>query len=312
MSTNELGVARDAIIARHGEWTAHNIHLGGDLYTLDQSHPKFRQQLAAHGVHLRRILQIVSDHAARPLRSLRVLDLGCLEGLYAIEFARHGAEVVGIEGREAGVVKSRFAKDALGLDRLTFLQGDVRDLSAARHGRFDVVLCLGVLYHLDAPAVFHFVERMAEVCTRLCIIDTHVGLRPNIAHDHRGRTYHGFAFREFAETATEADKARAAWSALDNVRSFWLTRPSLYNLLARSGFPSVSTCQVPAVPGAWLDRDTIVALRGDEVSLRSMPGLDNDGRAEWSETTDAAVYPAQASGTGRSRARQILARLLRR
>jgi 2-polyprenyl-3-methyl-5-hydroxy-6-metoxy-1,4-benzoquinol methylase len=33
-----------------------------------------------------------------------VLDLGCLEGLYALELARPGAEVVAIEGRQANIV----------------------------------------------------------------------------------------------------------------------------------------------------------------------------------------------------------------
>jgi hypothetical protein len=42
------------------------------------------------------------------------------------------------------------------------VQGDVRDLSRQEHGLFTVVLSIGILYHLDAPDVFTFVERIAE------------------------------------------------------------------------------------------------------------------------------------------------------
>jgi hypothetical protein len=59
---------------------------------------------------LRRIVQVVTDIAGTQLHNLGVLDLACLEGGYAIEFARQGAKAVGIEGREASVMKARFVK----------------------------------------------------------------------------------------------------------------------------------------------------------------------------------------------------------
>src|SRR5438309_10055658 len=83
-----------AIIDRFGPWVANNIHLADDLYTIGK-------RIEGDEIKLRRVLQVVADATRRPLDTLRVLDLACLEGLYAIEFARHGATVVGIEGREA-------------------------------------------------------------------------------------------------------------------------------------------------------------------------------------------------------------------
>jgi 2-polyprenyl-3-methyl-5-hydroxy-6-metoxy-1,4-benzoquinol methylase len=139
-----------------------SIHLGGDLYT---------RQPALDG-RLRRILQIACDLAGQPLNQLRVLDLACLEGHYGIELALHGAEVVGIELREANLAKARYVKDYLRLDRLTLYQDDVRNLSLEKYGQFDLVICSGILYHLDVPDMFHLVRRIFEVCTRLAIIDT--------------------------------------------------------------------------------------------------------------------------------------------
>jgi 2-polyprenyl-3-methyl-5-hydroxy-6-metoxy-1,4-benzoquinol methylase len=122
MDTEQIKLKRQKIVEQFGDWTAHNILLQADTYTYDESHPKFEEQLRGHGIHLQRIVQIVSDVTNQPLSNLRVLDLVCLEGLYGIEFARHGSEVIGIEGREANVVKAQFAKDVLELDNITFLQ----------------------------------------------------------------------------------------------------------------------------------------------------------------------------------------------
>ena len=43
---------------------------------------------------LKRILQVAHDLCTKPLGHCRVLDLGCLDGLFAIEFALHGADTV--------------------------------------------------------------------------------------------------------------------------------------------------------------------------------------------------------------------------
>ena len=59
----------------------------------------------------------------KPLSECRVLDLACLEGHYALEFAAHGAEVVGIEGRAASVAKCDFARDALGFAKADLPSG---------------------------------------------------------------------------------------------------------------------------------------------------------------------------------------------
>src|SRR6185369_8287698 len=116
MNAQQIESKRQEIADQNGAWTAHNIFLTDDTYTFDKSDPKFDPQISSHGTHLKRIVQIVSDVTDQPLKDLRVLDLACLEGLYGIEFARHGAEVVCIEGREANINRARFANNVLGLN----------------------------------------------------------------------------------------------------------------------------------------------------------------------------------------------------
>src|ERR1700722_13774897 len=139
MNDDVIRQERAKVIDRYGAWTDHNVRLSEGLYTIGKSRLSPKPQ---------RVLQVVQDLAGKPISGMHDLDLACLEGLYAVEFARQGAKVLAIEGRESNIEKAKFAKRTLGLENLELLQCDVRDLSPDRHGHFDVVLCLGILYHL--------------------------------------------------------------------------------------------------------------------------------------------------------------------
>ncbi len=256
---------KQQIVEKYGPWTAHNIQLADDVYTIDKA-------LTGDEFKLRRIMQIVSDISQKPLDSLRVLDLACLEGMYAIEMARHGAEAVGIEGREASIEKARFAKSVLGLDRLKLLQDDVRNLSREQHGEFDVVLCLGILYHLDSPDVFHFLARLGEVCRGFAIIHTHVALDAEVSRDYEGTRHWGRMFTEHAPHSTPEQRKKSLWASLDNVASFWPTRASLFNALTRAGFTSIYECQTPPEEMP-IHRATFVAIKGRREPIHCAPML---------------------------------------
>ena len=86
----------------------------------------------------------------RSCRGLRVLDVGCRDGFYAFELERRGAEVVGLDYADPEVTGFSIAARALG-SRVRYVVANVYDLEPAAHGRFDLVLFLGVLYHLRNP-----------------------------------------------------------------------------------------------------------------------------------------------------------------
>ena len=262
------------VVAAHGPWTAHNVHLGHGVFTYGTDRPYLK---------LQRLVQAAADLAGRPLRQLRVLDLACLEGGFAIEFARHGATVVGIEGREANLAKARFAKDVLGLESLSFELGDVRDLSCQRHGTFDVVICAGILYHLDAPDVFAFVERIAEVCTRVAIFDTSLALRAAESRAYKGRTYWGGDFPEHDPSSSEASRKANLWGSLSGTSSFWLTRASLLNLLTDVGFTSAMEILNPALPGQFSDRVVLAAVKGTRQEIYAAPSTTAHPPPAWAE-----------------------------
>jgi len=274
------------IIERYGSWTTHNIQLEGDIYTIDK-------RIVSDEIKLRRIVEIVADVAGEPLENLRVLDLACLEGLYAIELARHGAKAVAIEGREANIEKARFTKDVLSLDNLELIKDDVRNLSKEKYGYFDVVLCLGILYHLDVPDLFHFMEKIAEVCQRFTVIDTYISLSDKESHVYKGREYWGRPYIEYSANASAEEKANALWSSLDNPRSFWITRPSLYNLLSEVGFTSVYECHNPPILSQPYDRITLLAIKGRRENLISSPLVNELPKDAWPEKQRKEIHPIQ-------------------
>ena len=79
-----------------------------------------------------------------------VLDIGCNGGFYSIEMKRRGAErVLGVDFDDDYLAQARFAAEVSGLD-IEFRKLSVYDVGALGE-RFDVVLFMGVLYHLRHP-----------------------------------------------------------------------------------------------------------------------------------------------------------------
>jgi len=84
------------------------------------------------------------------LSGCSVLDIGCNGGFYSIEMKRRGAaRVLGIDTDEAYLAQARFAAEMTG-ETIEFRHLSVYDL-AALDERFDIVLFMGVLYHLRHP-----------------------------------------------------------------------------------------------------------------------------------------------------------------
>jgi tRNA (mo5U34)-methyltransferase len=127
-------------IERLGPWF-HNIELGGVQTAPDHflgDYPRFKFERFAHA--------LPADMTGKT-----VLDIGCNAGFYAIEMKRRGAaRVVGIDSDERYLDQARLAARALDFDGIEFRKLDVYDV--ARLGeRFDLVIFMGVLYHLRHP-----------------------------------------------------------------------------------------------------------------------------------------------------------------
>jgi len=60
---------------------------------------------------------------------LRLADLGCLEGGFAVEFARMGFQVLGVEVREANIPACKYVKANTNLPNLEFIKDDARSIA---------------------------------------------------------------------------------------------------------------------------------------------------------------------------------------
>ncbi len=83
------------------------------------------------------------------LTGRRVLDIGCNAGFYSLELARRGASVLGIDHDPRYLEQARFAADVEGLP-ITFREMSVYDVAQLGE-RFDIVMFVGVFYHLRHP-----------------------------------------------------------------------------------------------------------------------------------------------------------------
>lgn len=86
------------------------------------------------------------------LRGMRALDIGAWDGPYSFELERRGAEVLSYDIQDPDSTGYNTAKKIL-QSSCAYSRGSVYDLDPARHGRFDLVLFLGVFYHLKHPMV---------------------------------------------------------------------------------------------------------------------------------------------------------------
>ena len=130
-----------AEVARLAPWF-HNIDLGHGVHTAPDhflgDYPRFKFARFA-------------DALPADLTGKTVLDIGCNAGFYSVEMARRGAaRVVGIDSDERYLAQARFAAGALGFTAVEFRNLSVYDVGALGE-RFDLVIFMGVLYHLRHP-----------------------------------------------------------------------------------------------------------------------------------------------------------------
>ncbi|MBE7201038.1 MAG: TIGR04290 family methyltransferase [Parafilimonas terrae] len=125
---------------RLGPWF-HNMNLGQGVWTAPGhflgDYP---------GVKFRGFAQVLPED----LSGRSVLDIGCNGGFYSIEMKRRGAaRVLGIDFDDGYLAQARFAAETLG-QQIEFRQMSVYDIGALGE-RFDLVIFMGVLYHLRHP-----------------------------------------------------------------------------------------------------------------------------------------------------------------
>src|SRR5690242_2107008 len=130
-----------------GRFTAHNILLADGRQTRPEA-----DFLLADELWCRSARGIVRMLYPNGVTGIRIADLGCLEGGFAVEFARMGMDAVGVEVRKSNFQNCLYVKQHTDLPTLDFINDDAWNLP--RYGTFDIIFCCGLLYHLENPVSF--------------------------------------------------------------------------------------------------------------------------------------------------------------
>lgn len=200
-----------------------------------------------------------------------VLDIGCNAGYYSFELARRGADVLAIDSDPHYLQQARWASEWLDPERrIGFRRMQIYDLG--RLGRdFDLVLFLGVLYHLRHPQLA--LDLVARVVRDRLILQTLTmpGSAPSelpadLPIDERERlTAPGWPRAAFIERSLAGDPTN--WWALDDACVQAMLRSAGLAVTATPGHEIYVCAPLTGV-------DPAAAYREDE--LRAVLGLASD------------------------------------
>jgi tRNA (mo5U34)-methyltransferase len=249
-----------------------------------QAHPTHDPEIAAlapwfHNLHLPDGRQTAPDHPLGDfpafkwrqledwipanLTGWRALDIGCNAGHYTFAMARRGALVTALEIDEHYLAQARWAAAQFGLaDQIEFHRGSVYDLAGTRE-RWDLVLFMGVLYHLRHPLLA--LDAVSRVVDRLLVVQTLTmpgdqgDPRPDVSLEERSRLL-------------ESDWPKMAFiegSLADDASNWWVPNRGAMEAMLRS-----SALRVVARPGdeTWLCVPHGAFLHGDELAAAAGRG----------------------------------------
>ncbi len=241
------------------EFTAHNIRLDNGTFT----RPETGISVEAYSIFVsaKKILDTVfpGDKSR-----FRLVDLGCLEGGYSVEFARIGFQVLGLDVRDSNFAACCYVKENTNLPNLKFVKDNAWNV--ATYGSFDVTFCCGLLYHLDKPK--RFLEILSQVTTQVLILQTHFSITKDTTIERllrilrqmmspfptkisalsgkytlssitENESLRGRWYTEFVSDAEFYNRKNAKWASWDNRRSFWIQREFLIQAIHDVGFDIV-------------------------------------------------------------------------
>jgi Methyltransferase domain len=172
------------------------------------------------------------------VRDQRILEIGPFEGYHSVILEKMGVrENISIESRPENLRKCVRVKEKYQLSRTQFLQHDLERLYRAEDrpsfgGHFDLVFCLGVLYHLPDPG--SGLKWMRSQSSTL-FLGTHYATRrnrmKNVIYSYKERSYHG---KELVEGGISDPISGMSPS------SIWLYQDDLLRLLQDVGYSRIS------------------------------------------------------------------------
>ncbi|MFW6373771.1 MAG: TIGR04290 family methyltransferase [Thermodesulfobacteriota bacterium] len=209
----------------------------------------------------------LADHIPRNLSGRQVLDIGCNAGFYSFELARRGAAVTALDMNPHYLAQARWAAEVYGLqETVRFRRMQVYDL--AREDRaYDLVLFLGVFYHLRYPFLaLDVVRRITAgklVFQSLSMPGKPGSVPENLPFDEREKLEGaGWPKMAFIEHRLADDPTN--WWVPDGACMEALLRSCGLRIIARPGMETY-VCEVDKSRKQWVndwERDEFLAAAG--------------------------------------------------
>jgi tRNA (mo5U34)-methyltransferase len=168
-----------------------------------------------------------------------VLDIGCNAGFFSMRFKQRGAKrVVAIDIDPVVLKQARFLSQHFGLD-IEFHERSAYDI--VDWGPFDIVICVGVLYHLRHPLLC--LDNIASICRERLFAQMVI----------RGSVDEFAPADNYPLTENEIFNDRAfprmffiEKSVNDDTTNWWfVTRSGLTAMLRSAGFTDITATAVP-------------------------------------------------------------------
>ncbi len=187
-SSPEEILARINELGNEEEWF-HCIDLGDGIFTM-------RDPVK----HLQALWEILDKHIPLDLTGMSVLDIGCNAGFFSVAAKNRNAHyVLGVDTSPGYLRQAEFVRDVLRLD-IDYRQMSVYELPVLEQ-QFDLVFCLGVIYHCSDP--FLAAKNVLAATRDIAIIESAVMQRaentndrplwefvfPGYSHVHEERCY---------------------------------------------------------------------------------------------------------------------------
>ena len=143
-----------------------------------------KRQINRHAQRKRYFFDPLVEHLGGSLAGKRILDLGCNAGYWSLLALQHGCDyLVGIDARQMHIDQAELVLEVNGIEasRYELVRGNVFDIELSELGTFDMILCLGLMYHIGKPLTL--LEKIDRVNRDLMVIDTSlVGLPGSLLH----------------------------------------------------------------------------------------------------------------------------------
>jgi tRNA (mo5U34)-methyltransferase len=187
--------------------------------------------------HLQRLWTGIQRHIPEDLSGKSVLDIGCNAGFFSVAAKRRNADyVLGIDASAGFLKQAEFVRDVLGL-QIEYKNMSIYELPALAR-TFDIVLCLGVIYHCADP--FRAAENVASVTAHTAIVESALLNSPQVAD----KAVWEFVFPGYENRAYMADEKERHYN-------WWFPNMTGLRALFRSaGFASTEVVSETADRGA--------------------------------------------------------------